>query len=134
MAPSCSCHSGGHAAPQSNSGKLDRRSFLRKSTVLASGIAAIAASLAPLRELTDFGSVEEFLQKHYKELTPAEMEKALERIRKEVERQYGIRPHLRDLKPMDGVEFVFSMARRTQGAHNKESGMKNILSLHAWME
>jgi molybdopterin-containing oxidoreductase family iron-sulfur binding subunit len=72
---------------------MDRRSFLRKSTVLASGIAAIAASLAPLRELTDFGSVEEFLQKHYKELTPAEMEKALERIRKEVERQYGVRPH-----------------------------------------
>ena len=41
---------------------------------------AIAASLAPLRELTDFGSVEDFLQKHYKELTPVEMEKALERI------------------------------------------------------
>jgi len=102
---------GGHAAgqPDRPSGTLDRRSFLRKSTVLASGLAAIAASLAPLRELSDFGSVEEFLQKHYEELTPAEMEKALERIRKEVERQYGIRPHLRDLKPMDGVEFVYCL-------------------------
>jgi molybdopterin-containing oxidoreductase family iron-sulfur binding subunit len=108
--PNC-CQPGGHAASGADgpNGKLDRRSFLRKSTVLASGLAAIAASLAPLRELTDLGSVDEFLQKHYKELAPAEMEKALERIRKEVEKQYGIRPHLRDLKPMDGVEFVYCL-------------------------
>ena len=50
--PNCQC--GGNAS--GNCGRkpeqLDRRSFLRKSTVLASGIAAIAASLAPLRELS----------------------------------------------------------------------------------
>jgi molybdopterin-containing oxidoreductase family iron-sulfur binding subunit len=111
MNPSNCCQPDGHTASGANgpNGKLDRRSFLRKSTVLASGLAAIAASLAPLRELTDLGSVDEFLQKHYKELAPAEMEKALERIRKEVDKQYGIRPHLRDLKPMDGVEFVYCL-------------------------
>ena len=77
------CHCGGGSLNcDQNTKSLDRRSFLRKSAVLASGIAALAASLAPLRELTDFGSVEEFLQKHYKELTPDEMEKALARIRK----------------------------------------------------
>jgi molybdopterin-containing oxidoreductase family iron-sulfur binding subunit len=106
------CNCGGNGSGGCSGGStqsMDRRSFLRKSAVAASGIAAIAASLSPLRELSDFGSVDEFLQKHYKELSPEDMERALERIRKEVERQYGLRPHLRDLKPMDGVEFVYCL-------------------------
>lgn len=90
-------------------GTESRRSFLRKSFVAATGLSALAASLAPLRELTDATSVEEFLQKHYKELTPEEMEAALNRIREQVEKEYGVRPHLRDLKPMDGVEFVYAL-------------------------
>ena len=89
--------------------RMDRRSFLRKSTVLASAVAGLAASLAPLRELTQFTSAEEFVQKHYTELTPEEMAKALARIAREVERQYHIRPHVRDLKPMDGVEYVYAL-------------------------
>jgi Fe-S-cluster-containing dehydrogenase component len=107
------CNCNGNCSKKTNVGPkadgLSRRSFLRKSTVLASGIAAVAASLAPLRELTDFTSVEQFVQKHYKELKPDEMEKVLARIRGEVEKQYGIRPHVRDLKPMDGVEFVYAL-------------------------
>ena len=87
---------------------MNRRSFLRTSAVLASGLAALAASLAPLRELKDFPSIEQFLQKYYKELTPEEMAKVLKRIEDEVEQQYGMRPHVRDLKPMDGVEFVYA--------------------------
>ena len=69
----------------------------------------MAASLAPLRHLNDFPSVEQFLQKYYKELTPEEMAKVLKRIEDEVERQYGLRPHVRDLKPMNGVEFVYAL-------------------------
>jgi molybdopterin-containing oxidoreductase family iron-sulfur binding subunit len=88
---------------------ISRRNFLRNSAVLASGLAALAASLAPLRELKDFPSAEQFLQKYYKELTPEEMAKVLKRIENEVERQYGLRPHVRDLKPMDGVEFVYAL-------------------------
>ena len=76
--------------------ETSRRSFLRTSAVLASGIAALAASLAPLRELTDYTSVEKFLQKHYKELNPQEMQKVLDRIAREVEQQYQVRPHVRD--------------------------------------
>src|SRR4051794_38115707 len=89
--------------PPAPAGDVSRRSFLRTSAVLASGIAALAASLAPLRELTDYTSVEKFLQKHYKELTPIDMQKVLDRIAREVEQQYHIRPHVRDYKPMDGV-------------------------------
>ena len=95
------------ACPPNNG--MNRRSFLRTSTVLASGIAALAASLAPLRELTNYTSMEQFMQKYYKEMTPQEMEKVLERITREVERQYQIRPHVKDYKPMDGVEFVYCL-------------------------
>ncbi len=93
---------------QPATGSTDRRSFLR-STAAFAGLSALAASLAPLRELKDFSSSEEFLQKYYKELSPEEMKKVLLRITDEVEHQYGIRPHVRDLKPMDGVEFVYAL-------------------------
>jgi Fe-S-cluster-containing dehydrogenase component len=86
---------------------MTRRSFLRNSAVFASGMAALAASLSPLRDLEDLPSAEEFFQKHYKRLTPEEMDRILNRITEEVERQYAIRPHVRDYKPMDGVEFIY---------------------------
>src|SRR5438874_8010016 len=88
---------------------VSRRSFLRTSGVLATGIAALAASLSPLRELTDYSSAEQFMQKHYKELSKEDMAQVLARIEREVERQYKIRPHVRDYKPMDGVEFVYCL-------------------------
>src|ERR1700693_3996018 len=88
---------------------VSRRNFLRTSAVFASGWAALAASLAPLRDIQDFPTMERFLQKYYKELKPEEMAKVLKRIESEVERQYGLRPHVRDLKPMDGVEFVYAL-------------------------
>ena len=95
--------------PSSAEGEVSRRDFLKTSAVLASGMAALAASLAPLKDLKDYTTVERFLQKHYKELTPAEMQKVLDRIAREVEQQYQVRPKVRDYKPMDGVEFVYCL-------------------------
>ena len=89
--------------------ETSRRDFLRASAVLASGMAALVASLAPLRELSDYTSVERFLQKHYKELNKEEMQKVLDRITREVEQEYKVRPHVRDYKPMDGVEFRYCL-------------------------
>lgn len=97
--------------PAASGDRMSRRSFLRASAGAAAlgGLTALAAGLAPLRELGQFTSVEKFLQKHYKEMTTAEKERVLERIAREVKRQYGIRPHVRDYKPMDGVEFVYAL-------------------------
>ena len=95
--------------PDATDGGMSRRSFLRTSTVLSAGVAAVAAGLAPLRKFGQFGSVDEFLQKYYKELTPEEMKAILARIEDEVQRQYGIRPHVRDYRPMNGVEFVYAL-------------------------
>ena len=88
---------------------MTRRSFLRTSAVFGTGLAALAAGLSPLLDVENFPSLQEFMQKYYKEMTPEEMKKVLDRIENEVERQYGIRPHVRDLKPMDGVEFVYCL-------------------------
>ena len=69
----------------------------------------MAAALEPLRDLTDKTTMENFFQKHYREMTPEEMGLVLKRIEKDVEKQYGIRPHVKDYKPMDGVEFVYCL-------------------------
>ncbi len=87
---------------------MKRRSFLRAATAGA-GMAALAASLKPLLEMEDPPSMERFLQKYYKEMTPEDMKKVLTRIENEVEKEYGKRPHVRDLKPMDGVQFVYCL-------------------------
>ena len=37
------------------------------------------------------------------------MQKVLDRIAREVEKQYAIRPQVKDYKPMDGAEFVYCL-------------------------
>ena len=49
-----------------------------------------------LLQLKDFTSMEEFLQKYYKEMTPDDMAKVLKRIERQVEKDYGKRAHVRD--------------------------------------
>jgi len=96
-------------APQDRA--MSRRSFLRTGTAVAGGLAAMAAALSPLRELAgenDF-SLEKFIQKHYKEMTPKDMESALRRIAGEVEARYHVRPEIRDVRSKAGVEFVYAL-------------------------
>ena len=89
----------------------NRRSFLRKGLTAATGVGALAAALSPLRHLADgdFAPLKSLLQSHYREMDPAELEEALERIRGEVEQRFGVRPELRDIKAQDGVEFVYAL-------------------------
>jgi len=74
-------------------------------------MAAAAAALKPLMELQDedIPSVDAFIQKHYKEMDEAEMAQALARISAKVEERFGIEPNLRDIKPKEGVEFVYAL-------------------------
>jgi molybdopterin-containing oxidoreductase family iron-sulfur binding subunit len=88
---------------------MNRRSFLRTSAVLTTGLAALAASLKPLMEMTDFPTAERFMQKYYKEMSKTDMEKVLKRIADDVEQQYGLRPEVRDYKPLNGVEYVYCL-------------------------
>ncbi len=97
--------------PPPDAPPITRRSFLRGASAAAGGLAALVAALEPLRRLRpeDAPTLDQFLQKHYKEMTPGDMERALARIAGEVERRHGIRPHLRDVRARAGVEFVYAL-------------------------
>jgi Fe-S-cluster-containing dehydrogenase component len=91
---------------------LSRRSFMRHSVAAVGGVTATGAALWPVlnKEVwDDLPSMEEFLQKHYKELSPEEMEKVLARISAGIEAKWGVEPNLRDVKPQEGVEFVYAL-------------------------
>ena len=90
---------------------VTRRSFLRRGAGVTGGMVALAAALSPLRKWdeNDRLTLDAFLQKHYKEMTPAEMEEALARIREQVKRRNGVDAHIEDVRPMDGVEYVYAL-------------------------
>jgi Fe-S-cluster-containing dehydrogenase component len=91
--------------------EVTRRDFVTTGLATLAGVSAVAAALSPLRELKsgDIPTVEEFLQKHYKEMTDADKEAVLARIRAKVQQRYGVEPHLTDPPPQDGVEFVYGL-------------------------
>ena len=62
---------------------VSRRAFLHRGLAVTGGLTALAAATSPLWELTsgDLPTMEEFLQRHYKEMSAEEMAAALERIR-----------------------------------------------------
>jgi len=90
---------------------VTRRNFLGATLGAAGGLTALVAALQPLRDLSsdDMPSLADFLQKHYKTMSPDEIEQALQRIRDKVEKRYGVRPNLRDVRPTEGVEFVYAL-------------------------
>jgi len=73
------------------------------------GAAAFARALAPLQELERFTSAEEFLQKHYRELSRAEMDVVLRRLEGETARRYGREVTIRDVRPTEGVQFAYAL-------------------------
>ena len=91
--------------------ELSRRSFLRNGASVAGALTACVGALSPLRELDaeDRPSIDSFLQKHYKEMSEEEMQVALARIKKDVDKRFQIDATVRDIKPKDGVEFVYAL-------------------------
>lgn len=90
---------------------LSRRSFLRNGIGIVGGMSAFVAALKPLMDLDpgDFDSVEGMVQKHYKEMDEAEMLTALERIRESVAARFGVDAVVSDVRPREGVEFVYAL-------------------------
>jgi molybdopterin-containing oxidoreductase family iron-sulfur binding subunit len=74
------------------------------------GAGAFAAALRPLQAWTAELSAAEFLQKHYKELSEAELSAVLERVRKDTAEHYGRDDiEVRADAPIDGVEFGYAL-------------------------
>lgn len=89
---------------------VTRRTFLKGAAASMIGVAGLMAALKPLLELESSSiTLEELLQKRYRELKPEELKRIMESLAAKVEQEYGVRPNLRDLKPLDGVEFGYAL-------------------------
>ena len=88
-----------------------RRGFLSTGAAAVAGLSALTAAMSPLRQLKpdDLPTVDEFLQKHYKEMTPEDKERVLARITEKVQQRYGVKATVSDPPPRDGVEFVYGL-------------------------
>ena len=86
-----------------------RRSFLKAGIGTMAAMAALAGVLEPLRHLEKGAGLEEFLQNHYRRLTPEMLEQVLKRIEEKTARDYGVKVTVSDPKPMNGVEFGYAL-------------------------
>ncbi len=89
---------------------VTRRTFLKGAAASMVGMAGLVAALKPLLEL-ERGTVtlDELLQRHYRELKPDELKRIMSALAAKAEKEYGVRPNLRDVQPMDGVEFGYAL-------------------------
>lgn len=89
---------------------VTRRTFLKGAAASMIGVAGLMAALKPLLEL-ESGAVtlDDLLQRHYRELTPEDLQRIMQRLEARCEQEYGVRPTIGDLKPLDGVEFGYAL-------------------------
>ncbi len=89
---------------------VDRRVFLKKTAAVAAGAAGLVAALSPLAKL-ERGEItlDALLQKHYRKLTPSELRHILKDLEVQCHKEHGVRPEIRDPRPMDGVEFGYAL-------------------------
>ena len=94
-----------------DSADVSRRGFLTTGLAAFRAARRCCAALSPLRHLksSDWPSVEEFLQKHYKEMTPEDKEQVFARIRQQVEERHHTQVHISDPPPLQDVEFVYGL-------------------------
>ncbi len=90
---------------------VTRRGFLSKAVVTLAGAAGVGGAVMPLRHLdpADVPSLDQLLQKHYKELTPEDKQQVFARIAQRVEQRFGVTPRIADPPPLEGVEFVYGL-------------------------
>lgn len=74
------------------------------------GAGAFAYAMKPLAEWAEDMSVDEFLQKHYRELDRAELDAVLGRIQKKARDEYGRDDiEVRADQPIEGVEYGYAL-------------------------
>jgi molybdopterin-containing oxidoreductase family iron-sulfur binding subunit len=73
------------------------------------GAAAFARALAPLTALTAEVSMDDFLQKHYRELTKEQKAATIARLQQRTKRDYGRDVVIRDQLPQEGVQFGYAL-------------------------
>jgi Fe-S-cluster-containing dehydrogenase component len=88
--------------------RITRRGAL-KAAGITLGAAAFAKASAPLVEFARDVSLDEFLQKHYRELSAEELETVLRRIEEETLASHGREVHVTDTPAQAGVQFGYAL-------------------------
>ncbi len=73
------------------------------------GAAAFAKAMQPLAAFSRDVSLDEFLQRHYRELGPEELDGILRRLEEETHERYGARVQIEDVRPTPGVQFGYAL-------------------------
>ncbi len=104
-----------------------RRTMMKGGATLL-GTAALARAVAPLAEWSESLDMDEFLQRHYKELSRDEMDVILRRIEAKTLAEHGVEVHVEDVRPLEGVSFGYALnlsacigCRRCAEACHKEN-------------
>jgi Fe-S-cluster-containing dehydrogenase component len=73
------------------------------------GAAAFARAMEPLQNFTSNLTLDQFLQRHYRELSPDDMQAVLRRVEEDTLRDRGARVEVADDKPIPGVQFGYAL-------------------------
>ncbi|MEN9577050.1 MAG: hypothetical protein RJA70_59 [Pseudomonadota bacterium] len=73
------------------------------------GATAFAGAAGPLYGWAADLSLDEFLQKHYTELKPDELQAVLRRLEAETKEDYGADVQIEDVRPQEGVQFAYAL-------------------------
>jgi molybdopterin-containing oxidoreductase family iron-sulfur binding subunit len=88
--------------------EISRRSALKGAGAML-GLGAFARAAAPATAWVADLSVDEFLQRHYKELSRDDMAVVLRRLEDETEAKYGVKVNIQDARPQPGVQFAYAL-------------------------
>ncbi len=90
-------------------GGITRRTAL-KAVGATLGAAAFATAMAPITEwASENTSIDEFLQSHYQELTPEQLQAVFRRLENEAKEDYGADVEINDYRPQPGVRFGYAL-------------------------
>lgn len=87
---------------------IGRRTLLKAGGATL-GAAAFARALAPLTTFVESTNVDEFMQRHYKELDASDKQKLIARLEDEAARKYGAKVTIRDFEPQENVQFAYAL-------------------------
>jgi len=73
------------------------------------GAAAFAKAMEPLAKFTADLTLDQFLQRHYRELSPEDLERVLRRVEEDTLREHGAHVSVADDKPIPGVQFGYAL-------------------------
>ncbi|HIK60452.1 MAG TPA: 4Fe-4S dicluster domain-containing protein [Planctomycetes bacterium] len=87
---------------------LSRRAMMKGAGATVGAAALVVAAAPALKEVAGL-TLEEFLQKHYKELGPDDVAELIARLESEQLEKHGVHSSISDLKPIDGVKFGYAI-------------------------